>query len=144
MQGNGVPIGLAVHAQVGALGQRAAQHTVGVLVDVALSRAVRVRKAHRDAGGPRQRLVVRHLTPDVVRHAQAHGRIESVEHKAKALRCVLGHGVLQRHGHGDPGFAPPRCRSAIGFSPVDEVTLPVAWHQTLANAAGALANAGGL
>ena len=37
MQGNGVPIGLAVHAQVGALGQRAAQHTVGVLVDVALS-----------------------------------------------------------------------------------------------------------
>jgi len=85
-QGNGVPIGLAVHAQVGALGQCAAQQAVGVLVDAARSQAVLVRKAHRNAEGLRQRLVVRCLTPYVVRHAQAYGRIESVEHKASAAR----------------------------------------------------------
>lgn len=50
VQGDGVQICLAVHAQVRALGQRAAQHAVGVLVDAPLPRALRVCKVHLDVG----------------------------------------------------------------------------------------------
>jgi hypothetical protein len=67
--------------------------------------AVRVSEVHLDSGGLRQRLVARHLAPVVVRHAQAQGRIESVEHKAKALPGVLSRGVVQRHQDGEQGLA---------------------------------------
>jgi hypothetical protein len=68
MESDGVQIGLAVHAQVGAFEQGAAQRAVGVLVYSSLSRAVRVGKVHLNAGGLRPRLVVRHLALVVVRH----------------------------------------------------------------------------
>ena len=51
MESDGVQIGLAVYAQVGALRQRAAQQAVGVLVDAPLPRAVGVCKIHRHPGG---------------------------------------------------------------------------------------------
>jgi hypothetical protein len=58
MQGDGIQIGLAVHAQVGAFGQGAAQQAVGVLVDAALPRAVRylfTPPAQQPAGRPTAR-----------------------------------------------------------------------------------------
>jgi hypothetical protein len=51
MKGDGIQIGLAVHAQVGALGQGAALQAVGVLVDAPLLWAVGVCKVHLDPSG---------------------------------------------------------------------------------------------
>jgi hypothetical protein len=86
-----------------------------------------VRKVHLGAGGLRQRLVLRHLAPVVVRHAQAQGRIEPDEHKAKALRCVLGRRVVQRQQDGEQGLALHQGSDLRLVScPLDEISFPVA------------------
>lgn len=134
VKGDGTLMLLGVAAQVRPLGQVATQYTVGVLVDTALPRAVRAGKEHLDARALGQRLVVRHFLAVVIRHGQAHGRVYAAEDKAKALCSMGGAGVVQLHQHGVERLALD-LRADLGLvsGTLDEVALPVAGQQTLAD-----------
>ena len=60
-QGDGIERGLAEHGQIGALGQVLAEQSVGVLIDTALPRAVRIGEVNFDAGDCGKPLMLRHL-----------------------------------------------------------------------------------
>jgi len=142
MKGDGIELLLGVDAQVSALGQHAAQQAVCVLVDAPFPRAVGVGKEDFDAGALGQRLAVRHLLAVVVRHRQAHGRIQAVEDCAKALCGVLGRGAVKFNQYGLERLALDQGTDlGLVSGALDEVAFPVIRHQSFTDIDGALLDA---
>ena len=83
--GNGVEVVLAVHREVGALGQILAQHPVGVLARASLPGTVRVAEVHLHARALGEGLMSCHLAALVVGQRLAQGCRDGVELGAEGL-----------------------------------------------------------
>lgn len=86
---------------------------------------------------------MRHLLAVAIRHRQKHGRIQPVEYEAKVLCGVLGGGAIQLNQHGVELLAIDQGADlGLVSGALDEVPLPVARHQSLADIDGTFIDAG--
>ena len=79
LPGNGIKLCLREAGEIGALGEILAQQAIGILVDAALPRAVRIGEIHGDASDFGKPCVLRHLAPLVVGQGKTSLRIHPIE-----------------------------------------------------------------
>ena len=103
LPGNGIEFGLRESREVGALGERLTEQSVGVLVDTALPRAVGIGEVDGDASDLGKPFVLCRLIPLIIGQGKASLRVNAVEDSTKAhdgrvgTRVVhLGQGHEQR------------------------------------------------
>ena len=142
LPGNGIEFGLRETGKVGALGEILAEQAIGVLVDTALPRAMRIGEVDRDARGLGQSSMLSHLAPLVVGQREPFLRINPIQDRAEGGRRCVGRGVLhldERNEERRP-FDQGADRRCI-TSPLDQVALPVAWNDAFVDLGWALVNA---
>jgi len=134
---------LAERREVGAFGQVLAQQAVGVLVDAALPRAVRVGEVDLYAGDFGQLLMLCHFPPLVVGYREAPLRVDALEDRAKATDRGLGAGVVHlRQGYEQRGSLDQRA-DRRGVAPaLEQVAFPVAGNDPRVDLGGPLVDAG--
>ena len=103
--GNRVQLFLAEGTQVTTLWQVLPQQTIGVFVDAALPRAVRIGKVHLDAGSFRQSLMLCHFPALIVSQGQSLLCLDAIEYLAKAAQRCFGTGILHSGQHREQGGA---------------------------------------
>ena len=130
LQSDGVQGFLTMHRQVRALGQVLADQSIDVLIAAALPGAVRVAEVDRHPGPLGDLGVPRHLPALVVGHALAHRQRHAIERRTEALqrrgRRRVGH--LDQHQVAAGTLHQGAHRRGIGLA-LDQVALPMAWHQ---------------
>ena len=94
LPGNGIEFGLRESREIGSLGKILAKQAVGIFVDAALPRAVRIGEIDSDASDFGKPCVLRHLAPLVVGQGKASLRVNPVEDSAKGRGRGFGRGVL--------------------------------------------------
>ena len=129
---DGIQFCLRETGEVGVLWEILAQQTVGVLVDTALPRTMRIGEINRDTRVLSQPSMLSHLAPLVVSHGEALLRINPIQDRPKGRHRRLGGGIVhldQRHEKRGP-FDQGTDRRSIA-SPFDEIALPVARNYPL-------------
>ena len=142
LPGHGIEFRLRETGKVGALGEILAEQAIGVLVDTALPRAMRIGEVDRDARGLGQSSMLSHLAPLVVGQREPFLRINPIQDRAEGGRRCVGRGVLhldERHEERRP-FDQGADRRCI-TSALDQVALPVAWNDAFVDLGWALVNA---
>ena len=129
LPGNGIEFLLSEATQVSSLGEVLPEQTVGVFVDAALPRAVRIGKVNFHTRGLGQALVLSHLLALIVRQRKALLRLDAVQHLAEAAERGLGTGILHPGQHSEQrGALHQRANRRTVKRPFDKV--PSQWPGT--------------
>ena len=143
LPGNGIEFGLRESREVGALGERLTEQSVGVLVDTALPRAVGIGEADGDASDFGKPLVLRHLAPLIVSQGKASLRVNTVEDSAKAHDGRVGTRVVHLgQGHEQRGSFNQGANGRRVTGALDQIALPVAGNDAFVDLRWALMDAG--
>ncbi len=130
--GDPIELGLAEHAEVGALGHVLAKRAVGVLARASLPGAVRVAEVDLHAGLCTQIGVAGHLLALVIGEAFAQRRCNRIQRGRKARqrrgRSGIGH-LGQQHQAARP--LDQHTHRGLVACTLDEVTFPVARHHAV-------------
>ena len=87
LPGDGIKLDLSETGEVCSLGEIVPEQAVGVLVDAALTRTVRVGEVDLDAGHLGKPFGLSHFTPPIVGQGQTPLRVDAVEHGSKSSDC---------------------------------------------------------
>ena len=135
---DGIEFGLGESRQVGALGEILPEQAVGVLVDAALPRAVRIGEVDIDPGHFREPFVLRHLAPLIVSQGESTLRIDAVKDGSETGDSgVSGCVVHFCQGHEQRGSFHQGADGRRVASPFDQITLPVSGNDALGDFRGA-------
>lgn len=132
LPGEGIELCLAEHGQIGALGHVLAEQCVGVLVDAALPRAMRIGEVNIDAGDCGKPLMLRHLAPLIVGQGKTPLRVDPVEDGAEAGDGRFNAGMVQPgQGHKQRGSLDQCAAGGRVASALDQITFPMAGNAAL-------------
>ena len=90
LPGDGIKLDLSETGEVCSLGEILPEQAVGVLVDAALPRSVRVGEVYLDAGQLGERFGLSHFTSPIVGQGQTPLRVFAVEHGSESSDCRSG------------------------------------------------------
>lgn len=128
--GDLVKLTLAVHAQVRAFWQVLPDQAIDVLIASTLPWAVRVGKVNLQSRAFSQLLVQRHLLTLVVCQRLAQSLIQRAERPFKAPEHVQRCRTVDLDDHHKAGSsAHQRAHRGLVPGALDEIALPVPWHQ---------------
>ena len=132
LPGNGIELGLRESSEIGSLGKILAKQAIGILIDAALPRAVRIGEIDRDASDFGKARMLRHLAPLVVGQGKASLRVNPVEDSAKGSGRGFGRGVLHLdQGDEERGPLDQRADGRGIAGTFDQIPLPVAGNNAL-------------
>lgn len=139
---DGIKIGLTEAGKVGALGQILTEQSVGVLVDAALPRAVRISEVDLDAGDLGKPLVLRHFASLIASHGKPALRIDAHEDGAEAGHDRLGGRVVHlSQCHEQRGSFDQRSYCGGVACAFDQVAFPVSSDDVIIDFRGPQMNA---
>lgn len=143
LPGHGIEFGLSEAGEINALGEILTKPAVGVFVDAALPRAVRVSEVDRNAGDCGQPLVLRHLAPLIVGHGKASLRSDPIEDGAEAGDGRFRAGIVHPgQGHQQRGALDPCADGGRMASTRDQIAFPMAGNDALIDRRWSLMDAG--
>ena len=123
---DGIELSLREVGQVGAFREILAQQAMGVLVDAALPRAVRIGEIDGDAGHFGKAFVLGHFAPLIVGHGKAALSLDPVENRAESGDGGFG-GCIFHLGQSDEqrGALDQGADGGSVASTFDEIALPM-------------------
>ena len=130
--GDDIKIDLSETGEVYSLGEILPEQAVGVLVDVALPRTVRVGEVDLDAGHLGEPFVLSHFTPPIVGQGQTPLRVDAAEHGSETSDC-RSDSCMIHFSQCDEERASLNQRANGGriARTLDQIALPMARHDAV-------------
>ena len=132
LPGDGTKLDLSETGEVFSLGEILPEQAVGVLVDAALPRTVRVGQVDLDAGHLGGPFGLSHFTPPIVGQGQTPMRIDTVEHGSESSVCRSGSCMIHFcQCDEERASLNQRANSGRIAHSLDQIALPMARHDAV-------------